>query len=213
MMLKKIAFGLSILLFAVALIFPLFPLVDGVITPHFFPDSPIFSIEYLGNSTVNVANPQIPLQFSVELDVGTGIHYDLLPSGEWFKYGIDGAQNFTAAPNAISHNTATVTSHNGGPTKHETTRYTVTLKLTEAAIGLHQIVLYIGITDNLIKSSTYRALGSFNVTIFGPTSSPTPSPSIPEFPSLTISLLLSLILVVAGVLVYHKKHKHNLVTV
>ena len=41
----------------------------------------------------------------------------------------------------------------------------------------------------------------------GPTSSPTPSPSIPEFQSWTIPLLLSL-MVVAGLLVYFKKHKH-----
>jgi parallel beta-helix repeat protein len=41
---------------------------------------------------------------------------------------------------------------------------------------------------------------------FGPTSSPT----VPEFSSLAIPLLLTTI-VAAGLLVYHKKHKHNLV--
>jgi hypothetical protein len=40
---------------------------------------------------------------------------------------------------------------------------------------------------------------------------PTPTPSVPEFSSWTIPLLLSLILATAGLLVYHKKHKHNLV--
>jgi parallel beta-helix repeat protein len=40
----------------------------------------------------------------------------------------------------------------------------------------------------------------------GPTSFPTPSPSIPEFQSWTIPLLLSL-MVVAGLLVYFKKHR------
>ncbi len=39
---------------------------------------------------------------------------------------------------------------------------------------------------------------------------PTPTPTVPEFPSWTIPLLLGLT-VVAGLLVYHKKHKHNLV--
>jgi hypothetical protein len=36
----------------------------------------------------------------------------------------------------------------------------------------------------------------------------TPSPSVPEFPSLIIPLLLGIMLT-AGLLVYHKKHKHN----
>jgi len=43
---------------------------------------------------------------------------------------------------------------------------------------------------------------------YGPTSSPTPSPSIPEFSSLAIPLLLAII-VAAGLLVYHKKHKRQ----
>jgi N-acetylneuraminic acid mutarotase len=43
---------------------------------------------------------------------------------------------------------------------------------------------------------------------FGPTSSPTPSPSIPEFSSLAIPLFLTVI-VAAGLLVYHKKHKRR----
>ena len=41
---------------------------------------------------------------------------------------------------------------------------------------------------------------------FGPTSSPTPVTSIPEFSSLAIPLLLTIMLA-AGLLVYHKKHK------
>ncbi len=43
---------------------------------------------------------------------------------------------------------------------------------------------------------------------FGPTSSPTPSPSIPEFPSWTILILFTVIAMVAGLLVYVKRHKH-----
>ena len=42
----------------------------------------------------------------------------------------------------------------------------------------------------------------------GPTSSPTPSPSIPEYPILAIPLLLTII-VVAGLLVYSKRRKHE----
>ena len=42
-----------------------------------------------------------------------------------------------------------------------------------------------------------------------PTSSSSPTPTVPEVPSWTIPLLLSMMLATAGLLVYHKKHKHN----
>jgi N-acetylneuraminic acid mutarotase len=41
--------------------------------------------------------------------------------------------------------------------------------------------------------------------------SPTPTPTVPEFPLWTIPLLLTIMLATAGLLVYHKKHKPNLV--
>ena len=41
--------------------------------------------------------------------------------------------------------------------------------------------------------------------------SPTPTPTVPEFPSWTIPLLLTVMEAPAGLLVYHKKHKHDLV--
>ncbi len=44
-----------------------------------------------------------------------------------------------------------------------------------------------------------------------PSPNSTPTPTVPEFSSLTIPLLLTITLVLAGLLVYHKKHKHNLV--
>jgi hypothetical protein len=40
---------------------------------------------------------------------------------------------------------------------------------------------------------------------------PTPTPTVPEFPSWIIPLLLTIMVASAGLLVYHKKHKHNLV--
>ena len=43
------------------------------------------------------------------------------------------------------------------------------------------------------------------------TSQPTPQPSVPEFSSLTIPLLLTITVAIASLLVYHKKNKHNLV--
>ena len=44
-----------------------------------------------------------------------------------------------------------------------------------------------------------------------PSPNPTPTPTVPEFASWAIPLLLGIMLVAAGLLVYHKKHKHNLV--
>jgi hypothetical protein len=46
-----------------------------------------------------------------------------------------------------------------------------------------------------------------------PTPSPTltPTPTVPELPSWIIPLLLTIMVASAGLLVYHKKHKHNLV--
>jgi hypothetical protein len=48
-------------------------------------------------------------------------------------------------------------------------------------------------------------------TSVSPSPNPTPTPTVPEFLSWTIPLILSIMLVSAGLLVYHKKHKHNLV--
>ena len=44
-----------------------------------------------------------------------------------------------------------------------------------------------------------------------PSTTQTSSPSIPEFSLWTIPLILTIMLAAAGLLVYHKKHKHNLV--
>jgi hypothetical protein len=48
-------------------------------------------------------------------------------------------------------------------------------------------------------------------TSVSPSPNPTPTPTVPEFPSWTIPLLLTIMVASAGLLVYHKKHKHNLV--
>jgi len=72
-----------------------------------------------------------------------------------------------------------------------------------AAIGVVLTVYdmpYYGMVS-LIKTETFLPL---------PTSTPNPTPisSIPGFPLWTIPLVLT-ILVAAGLLVYHKKHKHK----
>jgi hypothetical protein len=47
------------------------------------------------------------------------------------------------------------------------------------------------------------------ITIGEISASPTPTPTVPEFPSFTIPLLLSLMVVVAGLLVYRKEHSRK----
>jgi parallel beta-helix repeat protein len=59
--------------------------------------------------------------------------------------------------------------------------------------------------------SDYKGKGDYvidanNVDHYPLAQQPNPSPTVPEFHSLTISLLLSLMVTVAGLLVYHKKH-------
>lgn len=44
-----------------------------------------------------------------------------------------------------------------------------------------------------------------------PSPNPTPTSAVPEFPSWTIPLLLTIMVASAGLLVYHKKHKGSLV--
>ena len=48
------------------------------------------------------------------------------------------------------------------------------------------------------------------ITIPESSTSPSPTPTVPEYPSLTIPLML-IIMAAVGLLVYFKKHKHNLV--
>jgi hypothetical protein len=59
---------------------------------------------------------------------------------------------------------------------------------------------------NPISTPTASPSASASTT---PSTTLTPSPSIPEFPSWTIPLLLSIMVAVTGLLVHHKKHKHN----
>lgn len=44
-----------------------------------------------------------------------------------------------------------------------------------------------------------------------PMPTPSPSPTVPEFSLWILPLLLSILAATAGLMVYHKKHKHNLV--
>jgi hypothetical protein len=68
-------------------------------------------------------------------------------------------------------------------------------------------VVYIGSNDNYIY-----AIGTITVQQpTSPLSTASPSPTVPEFPLLAVPLLLSILMAVAGLLIYHKR-KGSLVT-
>jgi parallel beta-helix repeat protein len=62
-----------------------------------------------------------------------------------------------------------------------------------------------------ISLATPTATTTPSPPISGPTSSPTPSPSIPEFTSWVILSMLSIIVVIAGLLVYFKKRQRSMI--
>jgi hypothetical protein len=113
--------------------------------PHFFPDPLTISMDSINNSTVYIPNSEISFQFSVDKDIGTGLAYALYPSNDWFRYSIDDNKNMTANPSVVSREVSTVTSHNGGSTQIETTRYNVTIDLLGVSEGQHKIEVYIGV--------------------------------------------------------------------
>ena len=72
--------------------------------------------------------------------------------------------------------------------------------------------------DPLVPSQTAFGVLADGESIWSPTqtltigqnsSTATPTSSVPEFPSLTIPLLLSIVLAIAGLLVYHKKQQNK----
>ncbi len=120
--------------------------VDAVILPHLNPDPLVLTIDTLNNSKVCFPNLELNLQFTVCNDIGASVIYKLSPSNGWFVYSIDDAQNMTTNPNVISRIVSTVTSHHGGPTHHETTKYDVTIDLHSIPPGLHKINAYASIS-------------------------------------------------------------------
>jgi hypothetical protein len=65
----------------------------------------------------------------------------------------------------------------------------------------------VGTTSEPYQGNIYL----FETKPFLPLPTPSPTSSIPEFPSWTIPLLLTIMVASAGLLVYHKKHKRTLV--
>jgi hypothetical protein len=132
--------------------------VDGVTVPHFNPDPLTTSMDSLNGSKVYAPNLDITLNFTVCRDIGASASYVLYPISGWFMYSIDDNQNMTATPSIISRDISTVTSHHGGPTQHETTRYSVKIDLHTLSEGWHKIAGYIGVTVFLGENQLFGAL-------------------------------------------------------
>ena len=64
-----------------------------------------------------------------------------------------------------------------------------------------------GVSDFYIIYQSPTAITPTPVPTFTPTTNPTPMSTVPELPPLTIPLLLIIMVVVAGLLIYSKKHK------
>jgi hypothetical protein len=76
-----------------------------------------------------------------------------------------------------------------------------TFNLSNLSEGSHTIVVN-GRFDHFTNSvNTTFSINTHAV------SSPSPTPTVPEFPSLTTLLLITTLVAAAGFLVYHKKHK------
>jgi hypothetical protein len=111
---------------------------------------------------------------------------------------------------------------NGEPTKFENIGNSV-YTFTPQAVGKYVITVTVNgetnskrvtvtvIADSIPSpNSSSTPIPSLSPTPTStPSLTPTSTPNVPEFPSLIIPLLLSIMLVAAGLLVYHKKHKHN----
>jgi hypothetical protein len=108
---------------------------------------------------------------------------------------------------------------NDQPVQGDTTSI---LEFVESTPGLYHISL--GITDASGNYTLATFMGTFFIKVMAlptssapqnltptptltPTTTLTPSPNIPEFQSLTIPVLLSIIGVPTGLVVYFKKHK------
>jgi hypothetical protein len=118
--------------------------VDAVTVPHLNPDPLILTIDTPNNSRVYSLNLEITLQFTICNDIGASVLYKLSPSNGWFLYSIDDNPKLTANPSVVSRVVSTVTSHHGGPTQHETTKYYVTIDLHTNASTKMQFRRYCG---------------------------------------------------------------------
>jgi hypothetical protein len=97
------------------------------------------------------------------------------------------------------------------------TRYPDAAEIDSSGIGNTPYKINIYTNAEVIDTlqDNHPLMKPVSIPNFGtPQSSPSPtinpSPSVPEFPALTIQLILIIMLATAGLLVYHKKRKHPL---
>jgi hypothetical protein len=114
--------------------------------PHLFPEQLTISMGSLNSSKMYGPNSDVVISFSVSKDIGSAAFYDLYPSTGWFSYSLDDNLNVTGEPRVVSSYVTVITSHHGGPTKIETTRYSVAIHLLGASEGQHKITVYISIS-------------------------------------------------------------------
>ncbi len=119
---------------------------EAIILPHMNPDQRVLSIDTKNGSTVQASNPTLTLYFSVCRDIGASFSDVFSPSEGWFHYSIDNQAVINATPTAISSSVATVTSHHGGPTQHETTHYSIKVDLHSQTNGSHNITSSLSFT-------------------------------------------------------------------
>jgi hypothetical protein len=138
--------------------------VDGAV-PHIFPELLTISMETFNSSKIYSPNSDVVLKFSIAKDIGAAAFYDLYPDTGWFSYSLDDNPNVTGEPKAVSSTVSVITSHHGGPTQIETTRYNVAIHLIEASDGHHKIAVYIGVgyffTEDSLFFSSNRTFAPF----------------------------------------------------
>jgi hypothetical protein len=87
------------------------------------------------------------------------------------------------------------------------------VQLPEFSNGPHVLTVNVGFYNSSVYCGSWVHTIYFTIdeseVVSTPTPTLTPSPSIPEFPSWIILLPLTIIAIIAGLLVYLKKHKHK----
>jgi len=131
--------------------------VEGAV-PHIFPELLTISMESFNSSKIYSPNSDVVLRFSVAKDIGAAAFYDLYPDTGWFSYSLDDNPNVTGEAKAVSSTVSVITSHHGGPTKIETTRYNVAIHLIGASDGQHKIAVYIGVGFFLTEDSPFFSI-------------------------------------------------------
>ena len=181
---KKIIFAATAIFIMTLLVIPIVELATvKAIWPYY----------YMYFYSPRPGSERIYQNSSLPLTIKVGV-WSYSPEIASISYSLDGNSNRTLLTYKISDAT-----------------YNASGTLTNLEEGSHKLYVYAFDANGAVVISEYE---TFEVNTLQPspisstTTLPTPTPSIPEFSSWTIPLIVT-IMVVAGLLVYHKKHKHN----